>query len=172
MNRLVILVGAFAAFAGLTYLFGASRWAVTFGLVAVGGAVWIAGRCPHSGPLGLLPPTFDDEGRRLPPRWFCPDCGAKWAANFEHDRRPVTRYSGYDEAKAVASARRASNLESQQRKLALVRAGLDAPELPVFSAPRPRPVVTRTTPAIAPVLSMTPTPLTTERKNVLARPAS
>lgn len=172
MNRLVILVGAFAAFAGLTYLFGASRWALTFGLAAVGGAVWIAGRCAHSGPLGLLPPTFDDEGRRLPPRWFCPDCGAKWAANFEHDRRPVARYSGYDEAKAVAPARRARALEAEQRKLALVRAGLNAPELPVFSAPRPRPVLARTPTAVAPVLSMTSTSLATERKNVLARPAS
>lgn len=124
MARLLTLFGALAVFAGSTYLLGVSRWSLGLGLVAMSGAVWIAARCPHRGPLGLLPSTFDEAGSRLPPRWFCPDCGAKWVATFEHDTHPVTRFSGYDPAKAVASARRARALEEQQRELALVRAGL------------------------------------------------
>jgi hypothetical protein len=164
MKRLVILVGAFAAFAGLTYLFGASRWSLSFGVLAVGGAIWVAGRCAHSGPLGLLPPTFDQDGTRLPPRWFCPDCGAKWTATFDHDRRPVTRFAGYDEAKAVASAGRAREHDAQQRKLAMRRAGLGAPERPVLAAPQPFAPVLRLS-ASRPIASA-------DRKSVQARPAS
>jgi hypothetical protein len=67
----------------------------------------------------------DADGHQLPARWYCPQCEAEWPAAFEHDHTPVQRFSGYDAGKAVVAARRATELETQQRRLALVRAGLE-----------------------------------------------
>ena len=85
----------------------------------------LAMKCHHRGPLGLLPPMADPSGQRIPPRWYCADCGRSWPANFERQQTPIQRFSGYDESKAVSSARRAVELESAQRVLAVRRAGSD-----------------------------------------------
>lgn len=92
-------------------------------VVLVPAIIW-AVRCHHRGPLGLLPPVTDSSGLRLPPRWYCDDCGRSWPADFEHHQTPVQRFKGYDESKAVSSARRANELELAQRALAVRRAGL------------------------------------------------
>src|SRR5215216_2402767 len=97
-------------------------WTMT--LAVLGGAAVLGflaarlGRCHHSSP-GLLPPTTQDDGTRLGARWFCDSCGHTWPAGFERDTRPVVRYQGYDESKAIAAARRADTLAKQQRGLAL-----------------------------------------------------
>ena len=94
-------------------------------LLPLSGAMWWSMRCHHYGPLGLLPSVTDESGQRVPPRWYCDKCGKEWPANFEHAHPPVMRFEGYDESKAVLSAKRATELESQQRVLAVKRAGID-----------------------------------------------
>jgi hypothetical protein len=122
MARYLSFLGV-VALALVAVKLGGISWAtVVFSALAVGGAVVFATRCPHSGPLGLLPPTVDRDGVRHGARWFCPDCSQEWAASFEHDRQPVVRFSGYDEAKAVAAARRAADLEQRVRQLNTARA--------------------------------------------------
>jgi len=102
-------------------------------------------RCRHPSP-GLLPPVTAADGSRVGARWCCHECGKVWDAAFEHGARPIQKYSGYDESKAIASARRAENLTRQQRDLAVRRAGLGgrgravtpqasaAPQVPSHSA--------------------------------------
>jgi hypothetical protein len=88
-----------------------------------GTVVYYVTRCHHSSP-GLLPPTTGTDGTRVPARWFCDECGKIWGAGFDdRQTRPIARYSGYDESKPVAAARRAEVLVKQQRELAVRRAG-------------------------------------------------
>jgi hypothetical protein len=102
---------------------GSSRLAMIVPLAAAAAVVWRAWQCPHPGPLGLLPPTVDAEGTRVPARWFCDACGASWPANFEREHHPVRKFEGFDAAKAVSAARRADELFRRQHQLALRRAG-------------------------------------------------
>jgi hypothetical protein len=80
-------------------------------------------RCHHPAPLGLLPPTTDADGTRLPARWFCERCGGTWPAGFEHEHRPIPRYEGFDQSKAPEAARRADDLYKKKHAMALKRAG-------------------------------------------------
>jgi hypothetical protein len=98
-------------------------WLFTGGLSAVGLIAWMS-RCHHRHPLSLLPPVVDELGVRSTAKWYCADCGKSWPAGMERDRAPIQRFSGYDQTKAVASARRADELEERQRELAMKRAGL------------------------------------------------
>lgn len=115
-----------------------------FGLLAA--AVWWFGQCHHPRPLSLLPPVTDADGKRQPAQWFCPQCGHRFPATFEHDKPPIQRFKGYDESKAVAAAKRAADMEQRQRQLALKRAGLKRPSTPAAAPPaattppRPEPV--------------------------------
>jgi hypothetical protein len=93
------------------------------GLVAM--LVWQITRCRHSQPLGLLPPIVNERGETVPPRWYCDDCGKSWPAVFEHGPGPVQRFSGYDQSKATAAAKRADELADRTRALALKRAGVN-----------------------------------------------
>ena len=102
---------------------GLPTWALVLGLAAVGALAWRLSACSHDGPLALLPATTEIDGAPLPPRWFCDACGKAWVANFEKEHTPVRKFTGYDESKAVRSAKRASDLEDRQRALALQRAG-------------------------------------------------
>jgi len=96
-------------------------------------------RCRHPSP-GLLPPVTADDGSRTGPRWCCHECGKVWPAAFEHESRPIQKYTGYDESKATAAARRAEALTRQQRGLAVRRSGLagrsraTAPQVPAHVA--------------------------------------
>jgi hypothetical protein len=125
-----------------TPLFVPPAWlflALPVGLAVLGWAV----RCPHPGPLGLLPPLTTSEGTRTSPQWFCSRCGKTWAAAFDHDHPPIRRFDGFDESKAGAAAKRAEMLERQQRALAVRRSGVE---------PNKRP--TLVTPELAEVVSM------------------
>jgi hypothetical protein len=117
------------------------------GLAAVG--VWFAG-CRHPGPLALLPAVLESDGRRLPARWCCHDCGKSWPAAIDDGHAPVPRFAGFDEKKASDAARRAVDLERRQRELAVRRAGwTPRPDTPARQAPTlklerpPRPVAIR-----------------------------
>ena len=97
------------------------------GVPAVAGVVTVMvllKACRHSGPLALLPPTTDFTGARQPARWYCDRCGKTWEAVFERSQTPIQRFTGYDEAKAVGAAKRASELADRRRALAVDRAGL------------------------------------------------
>ena len=83
-------------------------------------------RCHHPGPLGLLPPTTEADGTRLPARWFCDRCSRTWPAGFEHEHRPIPRYEGFDQSKAPEAARRADDLYKKTHAMALRRAGFTA----------------------------------------------
>ncbi len=121
MTRLISFMLGFASLGGVV----PGRWRIVFiGCAAAAIVAW-AVRCRHRGPLGLLPSVVDEAGQRLPARWYCDDCGRSWAANFEHGHTPVQRFKGYDESKAVTSARRAQELELAQRALAIRRAGIE-----------------------------------------------
>jgi len=120
----------------LRLLFGVTIVA-TIALVATGSAVLgillgvalasllgaYAFRCHHPAPLGLLPPTTDVDGTRLPARWFCDRCGGTWPAGFEHEHRPIPRYAGFDQSKAPEAAKRADDLYKKKHAMALKRAG-------------------------------------------------
>lgn len=110
---------------------------IVLAAAAAGGVVtffyWL-GRCHHRGPLGLLPPTTGDDGVRRPARWYCDTCGRSWPANLEPDRTPIVRFSGFDQSKLPAAARRAAALDKQRHSLAVRRAGL-ANHRPVTPAP-------------------------------------
>ena len=100
-------------------------WAIVFvGAAAVVAIAWKVSQCRHPGPLGLLPPVIDDQGVRQPARWYCDRCGKTIDAAFDRDRRPVPRFVGYDQTKAAGAAKRADELESRQRELAVKRAGM------------------------------------------------
>ena len=102
---------------------GLSWWALVPGALIVTAIAWRVSRCPHGGPLGLLPATTDLTGARLPARWRCDACGATWAARFDKEHTPVRRFLGYDESKAAHAARRAAELADGRRALAVRRAG-------------------------------------------------
>jgi hypothetical protein len=125
MKREYFFVWAGAAAAAITWALVAPVAFATAVAVAAGGAAlyWL-GRCRHSGRLGLLPPTTDADGTRLPARWYCDACGRSWPARLEHDTAPIVRFSGYDQSKLPAAARRAAALEKQRQSLAVRRAGL------------------------------------------------
>ena len=99
------------------------RWWMVLGAALVGAALWRMTRCRHPRPLALLPP-IDENGERTA-HWFCAACGARWPAPFERSTRPVPRFSGHDETKAVEAARRAAVLEIRHRELAIQRGGMD-----------------------------------------------
>ena len=103
-------------------------------------------RCAHRGPLALLPPVTDTNGDRLPARWFCDRCGRTWTAEFEHDRKPVPKFVGFDEKKAARAAERAFLLEEQRRSIALQRAGLSRTRLQKKPRRTPAEVGETTTP--------------------------
>ena len=124
MRSLVVrsVMLAASATAGL-YLWGRPAW-LFLSTGVLGAGFWWFGRCHHPRPLALLPPVTDEDGRRQPAQWFCAQCGEKFPANFEHERLPIPRFSGFDESKATAAARRAVDLEHGQRRLAVKRAGM------------------------------------------------
>jgi hypothetical protein len=111
-------------------------WPVILGSAVVG-AVWSLMKCRHPGKLGLLPPVVAETGERLPARWYCDHCGESWPAGITHEAGPVQRFSGYDESKARSAARRANELETAQRDLAVRRSGA----APAPAAKKPRPAV-------------------------------
>ena len=125
MARSVLEVSGIAGAAVAAWWLGAPLQVVA---LASASAVFIAvarpWQCRHAEP-GLLPPMTESDGKRVPARWYCSKCGHTWAAAIESEHRPVLRFKGYDESKAVASARRADQLERQQRGLAVKRAGID-----------------------------------------------
>jgi hypothetical protein len=116
---LFVVVCAFALMSTGTY-----RLAMIVPLAAAAAVVWRVWQCHHPGPLGLLPPTTDVDGTRLPARWFCDACGASWPARFEREQQPVRRFEGFDESKAANAARRADALFRRQHQLASRRAGV------------------------------------------------
>jgi len=88
-----------------------------------GGLVYWYGRCRHRSGVGLLPPMTRQDGVRIPARWYCDSCGRVWPAGLERDAAPVVRYSGYDQSKFPAAARRAAAVDKQRQVLAVRRAG-------------------------------------------------
>ncbi len=94
-----------------------------FGLIALAGLSFVV-RCPHPGPLGLLPPVIDETGKRLPARWYCDACGREWSASIEVGHAPIQKFTGFDQTKAILAAQRAADLEMRQRSLAMRRAGI------------------------------------------------
>lgn len=138
--RVLVALGALGAAAVASVL-----WPLIVagaGLVAM--LVWQATKCRHRQPLGLLPPVLDEFGERVPARWYCDECDKSWPATFERGHAPIPRFSGYDQSKAAAAARRAAQLEERTRALALKRAGFDAARPPakprLKPAPRLKPV--------------------------------
>ncbi len=130
MRREYFFVWAGAAAAAITVAIVAPMAFAAAVAAAAGGAVlyWL-GRCRHSGRLGLLPPTTNADGTRTPARWYCDNCGRSWPAGLEHDSTPVVRFTGYDQTKLPAAARRAAALEKQLQSLAVRRAGLVVPRV-------------------------------------------
>ena len=123
MRRLLGGVLVVAAIAGMVI------WTIPVLLLivlaaAAGTAFWWFSRCHHPRPLGLLPPMIDEQGVLQPAQWYCGACGERFPATFVHDRTPIPRFTGYDESKSRVSARRAADLEQNQRRIALKRAGL------------------------------------------------
>lgn len=115
-----------ATFAPAVISWGVMRGMWVLGAIVVIVSIRELARCHHPGPLGLLPPLTNADGQQVGSRWYCPQCSAEWPAAFDHDHPPVQRFSGYDPSKPIAAARRARELESQQRRLAIARAGLAA----------------------------------------------
>jgi hypothetical protein len=131
-----LVAAAFGVIPGLAILLAVSPrlGLAVVALVVVSGAIWLMTRCRHPGRLGLLPPSPLPDGTRVPARWYCDQCGASWPAAIEHDTTPVMRYSGFDQSKAPAAARRAAEEERKRQALAVRRATMGD-----GSAPRPRP---------------------------------
>jgi len=102
---------------------GEPLWVACGGALLVGATLWRMTACRHPRPLALLPPV-DENGRRCA-HWFCAACGARWPAEFERSTRPVSRFSGHDESKAIEASRRAAVLEMRHRELAVQRGGMD-----------------------------------------------
>jgi hypothetical protein len=117
----LVVVGVVAVVFVVDAFFG---WVLIGGIGAAGLAAQL-GRCRHPHPA-LQPATVDHFGRHSPAHWYCDDCGRRWAASFEHESRPIQRFAGFDPSKAVDAARRADELETRRREMALVRAGLSS----------------------------------------------
>jgi len=115
-----------------TALAGEPLWLACVGAVVVGATLWRMTGCRPPRPLALLPPV-DENGHRSA-HWFCGACGARWPAEFERSTRPVSRFSGHDESKAIEAARRAAAHEMRHRELAVQRGGMD----PAVGKPRRR----------------------------------
>jgi len=123
-------------------------WIISGLALVAAAALWWFARCHHPRPLGLVPPLTDEFGERQPARWFCGKCGRYFPADFDHVQTPVQRFSGYDESKARAAAKRAADLADRQRELAVKRAGMGkrapadrpAPSRPVPARPEPVPI--------------------------------
>ena len=98
--------------------------------VMVALASWKLGFCHHPGPLGLMPPVTNADGTRTQAQWFCDQCGRSWPAEIGGELRLVRRFDGYDQTKAIDSARRAEELTKRQRALALKRAGFEPNQPP------------------------------------------
>jgi hypothetical protein len=128
--------GAVAGAAAALALSAPLVFAAALATAAAGAALYWFGRCRHGDRLGLLPPTLASDGSRAPARWYCDRCGRSWPAGLDHDRSPVVRFSGYDQSKLPAAARRAAALEKQRQALAIRRAGIVTPriESPVAAA--------------------------------------
>jgi hypothetical protein len=135
--RVLVVGGAFAAAAVATVLWSS----VVAGLAVVATLVWQLAKCRHTQPLGLLPPMVNERGENVPARWYCDTCGKSWPAMFEHGPAPVPRFSGYDQSKATAAAKRAAELEERTRALALKRAGLAEPTPGAKTRVRPIPAL-------------------------------
>ena len=133
MRRLLASFILLAAGASAVAAVVIGSWPLVIAALVAGAGFWYFGRCRHTGPLGLLPPSTDDAGSPVPARWFCDACGQTWPAAIEHGHPPVRRFEGYDPTKAVNAAKRADDLARRQRALALKRAGLDTAR-----APRPQ----------------------------------
>lgn len=130
MKREYFVVWAVTALAGVVLAAAAPMVFVSTAAVAVGAVIlYRFGRCRHGAGLGLLPPTTAADGTRLPARWYCDSCSRSWPAGLEHDRSPVVRFSGYDQSKFPAAARRAAALDKQRQSLAIRRAGLVTPRI-------------------------------------------
>ena len=130
MRRQVAGVLIVAGALGAAAVASAMWSSVVAGALVVAVLVWQLAKCRHAGPLGLLPPLVNERGESVPARWYCDTCGKSWPAMFEHDTQPVPRFTGYDQSKAAAAAKRAVELEARTRALALKRAGLDQPPSP------------------------------------------
>jgi hypothetical protein len=130
MKREYFFVWAGAALAGIALAVAVPMAFVAMVAAAAGGAglYWLA-RCRHGDRLGLQPPTTAADGSRLPARWYCDSCGRSWPVGLEHDRSPIVRFSGYDQSKLPAAARRAAALDKQRQSLAVRRAGLVIPRV-------------------------------------------
>jgi hypothetical protein len=124
MRRIIACSVVVLAVAGGLQIPGLPPWGLIAGLAVIGVLAWRLSVCPHDGPLALLPATHDMNGTALPARWYCDACGESWAANFEKAQTPIRKFTGYDQTKAVSSAKRAAELAERQRALALQRAGL------------------------------------------------
>lgn len=132
------------AIAGLVMFPGA--WSSRIAALAAGLLVvaLMLRRCSHRNAT-LLPPVRGEGPDRDHARWYCDRCGATWDATLEPASRPRLIYNGYDESKAVRAAARADALEEQRRRLAVRRAGWDAPARQARTSPRqpatgPRPI--------------------------------
>jgi hypothetical protein len=134
-SQYVVRMGAGLASGVALTVFAPVVAAVMVGVAAVGLGLYWLGTCRHSGPLGLLPPTTADDGSRVPARWYCDACGKAWPAGLESDHAPVVRFTGYDESKLPAAAKRAAAFEKQRTVLAAKRAGLAAGARAVETAP-------------------------------------
>lgn len=124
MRRLLACVVMVVAIVAGLRAPGVPTWAVVLGLAAVGALAWRLSICPHAGPLSLLPATTTIAGDPLPARWYCDACGRTWPARFDRPQTPKQIFTGHDESKATAAAKRAAEHEERQRVLALQRAGL------------------------------------------------
>lgn len=120
----LLVIGA-AVCAERTAALGWPR-AAGLGLLVTAAIAWLLMRCPHTGPLALLPASTDFLGTARPPRWFCDGCGREWPAHFERAQTPVQKFSGYDESKAVRAAEREAEMVEARRRLALTRAATPA----------------------------------------------
>jgi hypothetical protein len=131
--RKLTLAPALVVAAGLGYVIfavSAVTGGVLVGAIGVTTLAFLLTRCRHPYPA-LQPPIVDDLGQRHPPHWYCDDCGRRWVARFEHDSQPVMRFAGFDPEKAVDAARRADELVSRRREMAVARAGLGAQRKPL-----------------------------------------
>jgi hypothetical protein len=133
--RVLVVGGAFGAAVVATVLWSS----VVAGVSVVALVVWQLAKCRHTQPLGLLPPVVNERGEQVPARWYCDECGKSWPAMFDRGRRPVPRFTGYDQSKAAEAAKRADELEERTRALALRRSGINHPAPVAKARVRPAP---------------------------------